>query len=244
MSTDSEWLDLSEQEFLSRWYREQYSQQTYSGVAGGIQRWMHRSIERGYSRETRFDAVLEVGGNRGEHLSYVQHSFGSYILSDVRPPLEGLLHLPTPPGVEFQVVDVQSMPFRDGEFDRVLNTCLLHHVPDPELALNEMRRVLRPGGTTDIFLSGDPGALFRLGRSLGPIRRANLQGLKRVKRLVDARDHRNHCGGLRRLIQHVFRHDHVEVRSYPFGLPGWNGSLWLTYRVTKSQQSADNGVYS
>lgn len=234
MSAEDEWLNLPQGAFLRRWYRDQYEHQTYSGAAGWAQTWMHRSLERGYSKATRFDDVLEVGGNRGEHLPFVRHDFGSYTLTDLHSPSRGFLH-PLRPGVVFQSVDVQAMPFANATFDRVLNTCLLHHVPDPETALSEIRRVLRPGGTADIFLSGDPGVLFRLGRSVGPGFRASREGLSRVKSLVDARDHRNHAGGLLRLIDHVFRHDEVESRSYPFGLPGWNGSLWLTFRVTRTE---------
>ena len=229
---EDSWFELPADEFLRRWYGDYYNRVTYSGVAGRIQRWMHRSIERGYTQGTRFDDVLEVGGNRGEHLPFVRHQFSSYILSDIHTPDADLPDL-QPEGVNFQVVDVQSMPFPDETFDRVLNTCVLHHVPEPEAALTEIRRVLRPGGTADIFVSADPGLLFRVGRWAGPKRDSTRMGLKKVKSLVDARDHRTHVGSLCRLIEHVFREDQMERRSYPLGLPGWNGSLWLTYRVKR-----------
>ncbi len=230
--TEDCWLGLPADEFLRRWYGDEYHRVTYSGVAGRIQRWMHRSIERGYTQATRFGDVLEVGGNRGEHLAFVRHQFDSYILSDLRSLDEDFWDVP-PEGVSFQVVDAQSMPYPDETFDRVLNTCLLHHLPEPEAALTEIRRVLRPGGTADIFVSADPGLVFRFGRWAGPKRGSKRRGLEKVKTLVDARDHRNHVGSLCRLIEHVFREDQMERRSYPLGLPGWNGSLWLTYRVKR-----------
>lgn len=43
--------------------------------------------------------------------------------------------------------DVAGLPFRDGAFDLVLCTEVLEHVPDPDVALDELRRVLRPIGT-------------------------------------------------------------------------------------------------
>ena len=42
--------------------------------------------------------------------------------------------------------DIEEMPFGAGEFDAVLCTEVLEHVPNPRLALNEINRVLRRGG--------------------------------------------------------------------------------------------------
>lgn len=60
--------------------------------------------------------------------------------------------------------------FRDGEFERVLCTEVLEHLHTPQKALNEMRRVLKPGGTlilTTRFifpLHNIPGDYFRFTR--------------------------------------------------------------------------------
>lgn len=42
--------------------------------------------------------------------------------------------------------DAQHLPFRERTFERVLCAFVLFHVPDIELALREMRRVVAPGG--------------------------------------------------------------------------------------------------
>ena len=42
--------------------------------------------------------------------------------------------------------DVQGLPFREGQFDWLLCTRVLSHVPDAESALEEFARVLRRGG--------------------------------------------------------------------------------------------------
>ena len=229
------WLELEKAEFISRWYETEYKDSTYSGGAGYVQALMHRSLERGYDAQTTFNRTLELGGNRGEHLQFVRHSYGSYVLTDVairmQPP-----DLRNAPGRTLQLceADAQWLPFTDGSFDRVVHACLLHHVLQPEDALREIRRVLKPGGTADIFVSSDPGLLFRIARRLGPARTAKGKGLGQVKRLVDARDHINHVGALRALIRHVFRGDVVQERRYPLGLPGWNMSLWHTYRIRKA----------
>jgi ubiquinone/menaquinone biosynthesis C-methylase UbiE len=48
--------------------------------------------------------------------------------------------------VTFEVGDAQALRFSDGTFDAVRTERMLMHVPDPEQALSEMARVLRPGG--------------------------------------------------------------------------------------------------
>lgn len=48
--------------------------------------------------------------------------------------------------VDVQALDAQKMPFADGSFDCVVCTYTLCSVPDPEAALAEVRRVLRPHG--------------------------------------------------------------------------------------------------
>ena len=42
--------------------------------------------------------------------------------------------------------DVLSMPFADATFDVVMAAHVIEHLPEPQLALREMMRVLKPGG--------------------------------------------------------------------------------------------------
>lgn len=49
--------------------------------------------------------------------------------------------------VERSGLDGQSLPFEDDTFDTALSTWTLCTIPDVAAALNEVRRVLKPGGT-------------------------------------------------------------------------------------------------
>jgi ubiquinone/menaquinone biosynthesis C-methylase UbiE len=55
------------------------------------------------------------------------------------------------PNVSFQEADGHSLPFGDGSFDVVLFDSTLSHVHDPEHALAEAFRVLRPSGWLALF---------------------------------------------------------------------------------------------
>ena len=49
------------------------------------------------------------------------------------------------PGLRFEVADAEALPFDDGTFDLVCGTSILHHL-DLSKAIQEIRRVLKPGG--------------------------------------------------------------------------------------------------
>ncbi|HEX5929734.1 MAG TPA: class I SAM-dependent methyltransferase [Solirubrobacterales bacterium] len=86
--------------------------------------------------------------------------------------------------VEFQVADMTALPFSDSEADLFLSYSGLHMVDDPEAAVREMARCLKPGGQLigTTFLAGEsPRAdrLFNLGARSGhplPPRREDLLG--------------------------------------------------------------------
>jgi ubiquinone/menaquinone biosynthesis C-methylase UbiE len=48
--------------------------------------------------------------------------------------------------VRFEAADVQQIPYEDDSFDVVLNVNMVHRVEDPIRMLNEIERVLVPGG--------------------------------------------------------------------------------------------------
>jgi ubiquinone/menaquinone biosynthesis C-methylase UbiE len=45
------------------------------------------------------------------------------------------------------ICDICEIPEADGSFDAILCTEVLNHVPDPVSALQELKRLLKPGGT-------------------------------------------------------------------------------------------------
>ncbi len=230
-----EWIALPKKDMLDKWYREQYKGSTYSGLAGSGQRFAHASLERKYNRGHLFETVLEVGGNVGEHLPFVRHSFKEYILSDLNMPvIDPVFESHSSGLVSCIQADVQALPLAELSVDRVISTCVFHHVNNPEQAFSEVRRVLKQGGRADIYLPSDPGFLYRLARGIGPKRSAWQSGLGDVKSLVDARDHINHVHGLLRLARHVFRRDNIEARTFPIVGLTWNTSLWTSLRISKS----------
>ncbi len=84
------------------------------------------------------------------------------------------------------VADAENLPFSAGEFDVVYSFGVLHHTPDTQKAIDEVFRVLKPGGEAVIMLyhkhsihmlAGIPlFALYRLFRSGQSTHSAGLVG--------------------------------------------------------------------
>jgi ubiquinone/menaquinone biosynthesis C-methylase UbiE len=94
--------------------------------------------------------VLDVGCGTG-NLSFAlarQPGIGSVRAIDVSPVyVEHARRMNGDARVEFQVGDACAIPFTDDAFDHTLSMLVLQFVPQPDLAVREMRRVTRPGGT-------------------------------------------------------------------------------------------------
>jgi threonine dehydrogenase-like Zn-dependent dehydrogenase len=61
--------------------------------------------------------------------------------------------------VEFRQADIFSLPFEDDKFDGIVICFVLEHLSSPANAVNELMRVLRPGGKI-IIIEGDHGSTF------------------------------------------------------------------------------------
>lgn len=59
--------------------------------------------------------------------------------------------------VEYQVIDIQDIPFGDETFDIVIANMMLYHVTDLDRAISEVRRVLKKGGKFYCATYGEHG---------------------------------------------------------------------------------------
>ncbi len=80
--------------------------------------------------------VLEVGAGSG----LLQDVVSDYTALDIAPGAKRFFHKPFVQG------SATAMPFKDSEFDAIWTIWVLEHVPKPELALREMRRVVKHHG--------------------------------------------------------------------------------------------------
>lgn len=98
-----------------------------------------------------YERALEIGAGTGFFVLNLMQA-GLVTSADVTDISPGMVEVAVRNGEALgldvcgRVADAETLPFDDGSFDLVLGHAVLHHIPDVELALREVLRVLRPGG--------------------------------------------------------------------------------------------------
>ncbi len=77
--------------------------------------------------------------------------------------------------------DAEILPYADNAFDLVIARGALHHVPEPLVALAEIRRVLVPGGTAVVLAEPTPGGERQTAAVVGTLVRI-VEGARRLAR--------------------------------------------------------------
>lgn len=152
-----------------------------------------------FSFPQRSAKVLDVGCGTGELCRiFAEKGFDVWGVDYLAEMVE-IARKQTPSrGVEYGVADAYRLPFKDSEFDVVLCLGVFQTVTNPEHAIKELTRVLKPGGTlivrtlnaealSSLFLKDvmryRPGAFTKLLESYG-FEDVELRGIYIFPRLV------------------------------------------------------------
>lgn len=134
----------------------------------GIHRlWKRRAIELAGVR--RGQRVLDLASGTGDlaaRFAEIVGPDGEVVMSDINAAMlaEGrarLIDQGIIGNVDFALINAESLPFESNSFDCVTIAFGLRNVTHKQLALNEMARVLRPGGRVLVLeFSHPPSAAF------------------------------------------------------------------------------------
>ena len=223
------------------YYGEHYQNVHYKGSLGLFTSMYHTQLERRRKPTQHHSNVLEIGAGIGEHLRFVRHTFDAYVLSDITAHPNSLSNLDLDPRrgkLTFLVADATNLPIENNRFDRVLSTCVLHHISNLELALSEIRRVSANDAVIDLYVPCDPGLLYRWLRHVT----SHYKQKKSMKlswsevKYLWAKEHPNHYLGIISLIKFIFRGDDLKISRYPLLPFSWNFNLFavVSIKVVKS----------
>jgi SAM-dependent methyltransferase len=136
--------------------------------------------------------VIELGFGSGLNISHYPAAVERVVAidpSDLSWDLAASRRAASRVPVERSGLDAQSLPFDDARFDMALSTWTLCTIPDPVVALGEVRRVLKPGGTLHFIEHGlapdGDEKVQRWQRRLDPIQRRIAGGCHFSRPIVD-----------------------------------------------------------
>ena len=107
-----------------------------------------RPLRDGFAfADRRIERVVDLAGGTGRAADGLATSGFAPLVVDISA---GMLQRARAAGHDVVRGDAGSLPLRDDAVDAAVVVDALHHLPDPEVALAETRRVVRPGGVVAV----------------------------------------------------------------------------------------------
>ncbi len=159
--------------------------------------------------------VLDVAAGNGNLALLAAREGAAVVASDLTPEQVELGRARTAEegyDVEWQVADVEELPFEDGRFDCCASVFGAMFAPRPEVAAAEMFRVVRAGGTVGLAAwtpEGFQGKVFALGNKYSPMP----EGAPRGTMWGEEEVVRDRLGGLASSVQFERHSIHEEWES-------------------------------
>lgn len=163
---------MKHNDLINKYYSNKvFNKVYYTGLSKFINDFGHKLLEKGLSSKFGFREVLEIGATHGQHIKFIQHSYRSYTLLDINKPenIDDLIK--GYPSIKFIKADAENVSETNlGKYDRILATCILHHLSQPLKSLKSWIDLLNDGGRVDLLIPCEPTFLWKIGRKviIGP----------------------------------------------------------------------------
>ena len=151
--------------------------------------------------------ILDAGCGNGR-FAYYAAKYGAEVWAiDLSPAVEVARRNTQACNVHVVQSDLHHPPFALESFDFIYSIGVLHHLPDPEAAFQNLLRFLKPGGSVQIYLYWKP--------ERRPIKSAMLSGITAARKLTTRLPHRA-----------------VHALAYPTAMAAFTFFVW-PYRILR-----------
>jgi ubiquinone/menaquinone biosynthesis C-methylase UbiE len=220
---------------VDNFYDHYYTAIFGTGTIGRMAEFAHKYMEKPFTGQS-FNKILEVGSGSGQHRKHVVHDYKEYFEGDIRNPKSSAAIFDEKNNKKIARIhlDAQNlMQFNDQEFDRIIATCLVVHLMDPEIALKEWRRVTKSEGVITIYVPTEPSIFLRVFRFFTTKQKANRLGFNHSQ--IHYLEHRNMWLFINLLIEDIFKNDKITKKRFPIKFMSWNFSLFDVYHIKISK---------
>ena len=216
------------------YYRNYYNKVLTSSKVRFFAKITHKSLEAGIKcQENQSNIkILEIGAGHGEHRSYVKHNYSEYWETDIR--VNSILDKYSKENKDYRVRVVEldannldSIPTQF--FDRVILTCVLVHLENPIQTLQELKRIVRKGGTISMYIPCEPGIFLRIARYVTTVQTAKKLGVDHLH--FHYLEHKFHYLYIKYAINEVFSGYKVKRIRWPFPFLSWGCNLWEVVQI-------------
>lgn len=214
-----------------RFYRDYYPKVMSGGLIGRLWKHIHYLLDKPFLDSSQL-RIVEVGSGNGQHFVLTNLNYGEYVEVDIRrseyPELGAKIH--DEKKRRFIQEDATLLEsISDDSFDGLISTCLLVHLNNPRLALENWRRVVSNHGKISIYVANEPGIVLRFARHFTTKRRISKLGFAHDS--LHWSEHRNHFPAMRVAIRQVFDMDVIHEKGFPFRAKFWDLNLFTIYTI-------------
>ena len=201
---------------------------------GLVERFNHKYPLRSLTRMPSDHKIktLEIGAGIGAHIASEPLNRQEYYCVELREPMAERIRQRHPSVITIAADCQISLPYDDGYFDRAIAIHVLEHLPDLPAALDQIARVLRPGGLFSVVYPCDPGLAYEVARKISAERLFKKRYKLPYKWLI-RREHINSPCEIEFLIGERFRV--IDRKYFPLAIPLVNLNLCVGITAAKPQ---------
>tara|TARA_B100000900_G_scaffold115679_1_gene97262 strand:- start:465 stop:1133 length:669 start_codon:yes stop_codon:yes gene_type:complete len=207
------------------YFDKQYSELIQEGTGGTFAKHIHKQLEKNLNADF-YGIVLELGALNGYHKQFVQHGYSLYYETDILIKETELISK----NYIRKFQDAENLSdIEDNSIDRVLATCMISHLLDPEKCLFEIKRVIKKGGVISLWVANDPSILLRILQIVVRKRKFNKHGLDYDS--LQFRQHINYFTRINYLINDVFSDCKIIKTQMPLRGIWYHLNLAAVYQI-------------
>lgn len=213
-------------------------------ISDDFMKYWHEQLPRRYGAIEKFNhqyalkhlppqdnwRTLELGAGIGAHLAFEPLDRQEYHCIELRESMAAEIRRRFPSAITV-IGDCQSkIPYDSAYFDRVVVIHVLEHLPNLPGAIDEVARVLKPGGIFSVVLPCDPGLAYEVARKLSAERLFRARYKMPYRWLI----RREHVNSPAEIIQQISRKfDIFDSTYFPLHVPVVNLNLCIGVTARK-----------